>query len=241
MSPSMLRSHTRHAGAMSTRWTLLVVGLLVGALARSSAAAPVIDWDPAYFYEPGATPTSSTPGAEMKIVGVISAFGPPLDFLDATDPSKDYTFYLSGLISDGTGPPIGPPGTEFYITTYHGGTIEIYEGTPRDSDFDPFPPVGFTDGTLLLSGNVSGFYTQTNNFTPFMTGNAEANITWTGGSLLGYLGGENPCPALFTGGITWYPPVMIAGYLFRHDGKIDHECATPARTSTWGRMKKLYR
>jgi hypothetical protein len=213
----------------------------MASIAVPASGAPMVDWDPAYFYEPGATPYSSTPGSEMKIVGIISAFGPPLDFLDANDLTKDYTFYLSGLISNGTAT-IGPPATEFYITTYTGGTIEIYEGTPRDADFDPFPPVGFTDGTLLLSGTISGFFTQTNNFTPFMTGNAEGQITWTGGSLIGYVGGEaNPCPALFTGGMTWLPSVMIPGYLFRHDGKIDHECPTPTRSSTWGRMKTLYR
>jgi hypothetical protein len=225
---------------MSARWTILIVGLLVGSLATSSSAAPVIDWDPAYFYETGATPTHSNSGSELKIVGVISAFGPPLADLNANDPTKDYTFVLSGLISDGTSAPIGPPATEFYLTKYQGGTIQIYEGTPRDSDFDPFPPVGFADGTLLLSGNVSDFYTQTNNFTAFMTGNAEGKITWTGGTRLADMAVDG-CPDFFTGGITWYPSLVIPGYLFLHDGKIDHECPTPARSSTWGRMKKLYR
>jgi hypothetical protein len=230
---------------MRARWTLLTAALLAGALASPSSGAPIIDWDPAYFYEPGATPYSSTAGSEMKIVGIISAFGPPLDFLDANDLTKDYTFFISGLVSNGT-VTIGPPATQFYTTTYAGGTITVYEGTPRDAVFDPNPPNAtvpstFVDGTPLLIGTVSGFYTQTNNFSAFMTGNAEADITWTGGSLIGEVGGENPCPALFTGGITWLPSVSIAGYLFRHDGKIDHECPTSTRSSTWGRMKKLYR
>jgi hypothetical protein len=34
---------------------------------------------------------------------------------------------------------------------------------------------------------------------------------------------------------------MIEGYLFRHDGKIDLDCPTPAKSSTWGRLKALYR
>ena len=231
---------------MRARWILLAAALLVGTVATPASSGPIMDWDPAFFYEPGATPSNSIALSEMKIVGIISAFGPPLAFLDATDLSKDYTFYISGLISNGTAT-IGPPATEFYVTTYTGGTISIYEGTPRDAVFDPNPtnpnvPSTFVDGTLLLSGTVSGFFTQTNNFTTFMTGNAEGNITWTGGSLIGYVGGEaNPCPALFTGGMTWLPSVMIPGYLFRHDGKIDHECPTPTRSSTWGRMKSLYR
>ena len=231
---------------MNASRVLLAGALVVGALTSPAFAAPVIDWDPAFFYEPGSTPTNSIPGSEMRIVGIISAFGPPLEFLDANDPSKDYTFYVSGLISNGTAS-IGPPATTFYITTYGPGTIEIYEGTPRNAVFAPNPPNAsvpstFTDGTLLLSGTVSNFFTQTNNFTQFMTGNAEGNITWTGGSLIGHVGGENPCDALFTGGMTWLPPpVGVEGYLFRHDGKIDHECPTPARSSTWGAIKKLYR
>jgi len=231
---------------MKASWKFLTAALLVGVLATPASALPLIDWDPAYFYEPGATFNNSIANSEMKIVGIISAFGPPLQFLDANDLTKDYTFYIYGLISNGTAT-IGPPATEFYITTYTGGTIEIYEGTPRDAVFDPNPPNAnvpstFTNGTLILSGTISNFFTQTNNFTANMTGNSEGEITWTGGSLIGYVGGEsNPCPGLFTGGLTWLPSINIPGYLFRHDGKIDHECPTPTRTSTWGRMKALYR
>jgi hypothetical protein len=35
--------------------------------------------------------------------------------------------------------------------------------------------------------------------------------------------------------------VLFPGYLFRHDGKIDLDCPTPARTGTWGKVKALYR
>lgn len=230
---------------MRAGWILTIAALLACAMPRPASAGPIVDWDPAFFYEPGATFSNSVVNTEMKIVGIVSAFGPPLGFLNANDPSKDYTFYIYGLISNGTAT-FGPPATEFYVTTYNGGTIELYEGTPRDAVFDPNPPNAnvpstFTNGTLLLSGTISGFFTQTNNFTPFMTGNAEGNITWTGGSLINYVGGQNPCPGLFTGGLTWLPSVNIPGYLFRHDGKIDHECPTPTRSSTWGRMKSLYR
>lgn len=231
---------------MRTRWTLLTAALLAFVVASPSSGGPIADWDPAYFWEPGATPSNSIPGSEMKIVGIISAFGPPLQFLDANDPTKDYTFYVSGLISNGT-VTVGPVGTQFYTTTYNGGTIEIYEGTPRDAVFDPNPPNAnvpstFINGTLLLSGTMSGFYTQTNDFTAFKTGNAEGQITWTGGSLISHVGGaQNPCPALFTGGLTWLPSVLIQGYLFRHDGKIDHECPTGSGTDSWGRVKTLYR
>jgi hypothetical protein len=211
-------------------------------LSLPAAATPIIDWDPAYFWEPGANPISSIATSEMKIVGTISAFGPPLSFLNANIlAGTEYTFYVSGLISNGT-----TSYAPFYITTYTGGTIAVYEDATPDAVFDPNPPNGnvpstFTDGTLILSGNISNFNTQTNTSTVHNTGNAEGNITWTGGSLIAYVGGDNPCPAIFTGGLTWYPGTVITGYLFRHDGKIDHECPSPTAPSTWGRIKSLYR
>lgn len=230
---------------MKTR-SMVIAALLASVLASPLLAAPAVDWDPAYFWEPGATSNNSIPGSEMKIVGIVSSFGPPLAFLNASDPTKDYTFYVSGLISNGT-TVIGSAGSQFYVTTYTGGTIQVYEGTPRDAVFDPNPPNAnvpstFTNGTLILSGTITGFYTQTNDFTAFDTGNAEGNITWTGGSLFGVVSqsGE-PCPSLFTGGLTWYPSLLIPGYLFRHDGKIDVDCPSPTRSSTWGRVKSLYR
>ena len=246
MSPNVMLRMRRPGGIMNAGWKLFTAAVLAGMLATPASSAPLIDWDPAFFYEPGATFNNSTPGNEMKIVGIVSAFGGALAHLNANDPAKEYTFFLEDLTSDGTAT-IGPIATQFYITTYTGGTITLYEGTPRNHAFTPNPengdvPSTFTDGTVLLSGTITGFFTQTNNFTPFMTGNAEGHITWTGGSLIGLMGGED-CPDLFTGGMTWSqaPNVGIPGFLFRHDGKIDDECPTPTRTSTWGRMKTLYR
>jgi hypothetical protein len=231
---------------MRARGLLLTAALLV-CTTVPALGAPIIDWDPAFYYEPGATFSNSNIGSELKIVGTVSLFGPPLDFLNANMPGTEYTFYISGLISQGT-VTFGAPGTQFYITTYNGGTIQIYEDATPDAVFDPFPPNAtvpstFTDGTVILSGTMDDFYTQTNDFTPNKTGNSEGHITWTGGTLIGHVGGANPCPALFTGGLTWNPNpnILIPGYLFRHDGKVDHECPVPTQPGTWGRIKKLYR
>lgn len=232
--------------SMKTRMTITAALLALALASPAAATGPAIDWDPAYFWEPGATFSNSIPGNQMQIVGIISSFGPPLAFLNANDPTKDYTFYVSGLVSNGT-TVIGLPGSQFYVTTYTGGTIQVYEGTPRDAVFDPNPPNAnvpstFTNGTLILSGTVSGFYTQTNDFTAFDTGNAEGSITWTGGTLFSSVSHSGqPCPSLFTGGLTWFPSLLIPGYLFRHDGKIDVDCPSESRSSTWGRMKSLYR
>lgn len=211
------------------------------------AAGPIIDWDPAFFFDPASTPTFSAPGNQLRIVGTISQFDGPLVGLNANMAVAEYTFYCQGLISTGTST-VGPPTTQFYTTTYVGGTIEVYEDFTPNAQFAPNPPNGavpssFNDGTLILSGVFTSFVTQTNNFTAFQTGNAEGAIQWTGGSLLGLLNapGGQTCPALLTGGMTWHPPVMIPGYLFRHDGKIDENCPTTANGSTWGKLKSLYR
>lgn len=228
--------------------TLSVAALAFGVATTARAAAPVIDWDPAYTWEAGATPTNSIPGSEFKLVGTISMFGPPLQFLDAANPATEYTFYVHGLISQGT-IPVGPPAMTLYTTNYSGGQIEVYFDATPDASFDPNPPnagvpADFIDGgPPILTGIFTQFVVQSNNFTAFNTGNIEGNIVWTGGSLYNQLtqSGSGPCPGLFTGGSTWYPGVMFPGYIYRHDGKIDLQCPTPSRSSTWGAIKSLYR
>jgi len=228
----------------------ILTALLLGAFATAPAfAGPVIDWDPAYVYGPGASTTVAVPGQELLGVGIVSSFDGVLGFLDANDPNKEYTFIFRQLFAQPT-VVTGIPAFTFYTTNYTGGIIELYEGSPRNSSFAPNPPNAivpstFQDGTLLLSGVFTSFYTQTNNFSQTKSGNMEGNILWTGGSLLPLFNGGNhePCPGLFTGGITWSqePGVGIAGYVFRHDGKIDLNCPTPTQPSTWGKLKANYR
>jgi hypothetical protein len=228
---------------------LMFGALLLGAMAAAPAfAGPVIDWDPAFVYGAGASPTVVVPGTELRGVGIVSQFDGPLGGLDANDPTTEYTFIFRGLIAQPTIVTPGPPTKFFYTTNYNGGIIELYAGTPRNSSFAPNPenaivPSTFQDGTLLLSGIFTSFYVQTNDFSAFQTGNMEGNISWTGGTLLPLLNGGNgqPCPGLFTGGITWRSDVLIPGYVFRHDGKIDLNCPVPASPSTWGRLKSQYR
>ena len=174
---------------------LMFGALLVGAMAAAPAfAGPVIDWDPAYVYGPGASTTGATPGLELRGVGIVSAFDGQLGGLNANDPTTEYTFIFRGLIAQPTVVTPGPPTKFFYTTNYNGGIIELYAGSPRNSSFAPFPenaivPSTFQDGTLLLAGNFTSFYTQTNDFTAFQTGNMEGTILWTGGTLLPLLNG----------------------------------------------------
>lgn len=231
---------------MRASWKYITAVLLVGTLATPAQSLPIIDWDPVYFYDPAAplaTPTNSPPGNELRVVGTISQFGPPLDDLNPFIGTRDYTIFITGLIAGAT-TTFGPPGTRIFLTPYTGGVISIYEGLVVNADFGVNPenatvPSTFTDGeTLLLQGTMSNLVTQTNDFSPHQVGFAESAIIWTGGSRFADV---QDCPALFTGGLTWNNEVKPEGYLFRHDGKIDRECPTPTQPSTWGRIKSLYR
>ena len=180
------------------------------------AAVPIIDWDPAYVWQVGATPTNMPLGGEMKVVGTVSMFGPPLQDLNAGDPTTEFTFYIHGLTSLGT-TSVGPPATTFYTTNYAGGQIELYFDTSPDASFAPNPPNAavpstFTDGTVLLTGVFTRMVVYTNNFTAFKTGNMEGDITWTGGTLFNrFSPGGQPCPGLFIGGITWSTAPNLSG------------------------------
>ena len=235
------------------RW--MTTGLAILAVTALSAPAraigPVIDWDPAYFWTSAGTPSFLPPGSVLRGVGTVSQFGPPLAFLNVTMPGTEYTFFIDGLISGGTNPPIGPPLMQIYETPYGGGTIDIYADPTPDATFAPLPPNAAVPATFvddpppILTGIFTGFLVRTNNFTTFQTGDMQGNIVWTGGTLFPVLAGGNPepCPGLFTGGMTWStaPGIGIPGYMFRHDGKIDLQCPVPARSETWGKIKQLYR
>lgn len=221
---------------MRFRNTILLAALMGLVMVGPANAGIIFDWDPAFgWVEPGgATPSNIPAGHELKFVGDITDIGPPLDFLDPSDPGVEYTFYVYGLISTGT-VTAGPVGTQFYTTNFNGGFIEIYEDNTPDFVYTPNPPNAdvpskFTDGTLILSGQFTRFVVETNNFTAYQVGHAEGDIVWTGGSLFPTIAEEvgDECPGLFTGGLTWRPEILIDGYMFRHDGKIDLNCPREA-------------
>ena len=232
---------------MNTWKTRILAVLAALAISGSAEAGPSIDWDPIFFYGPPSSTFSNQPaGNPLFGVGTVSQFDAPFNDLDASDPTKEYTIYLYGLTSLGT-TVTGAPGLQFYSTSYAGGTIEIYEDLSPDHDYGSNPPNAtvpstFVDGTLILKGDFTRFVVETNDFTTYQVGNAEGDIDWNGGTLVDRTvqAGEE-CPGLFTGGLTWRPSVLLPGYLFRHDGKIDLNCPVPAGHSSWGKIKANYR
>jgi hypothetical protein len=194
----------------------------------------------------------SAVGSQLTVVGIVSQFGGVFASINATDPTTEYTFILSGLTSTGT------TGTTVKRTTYTGGTFEIYRDSPRDAPtaaggMPPNPPVAgavpdrFTDGTLVLQGTLSGFSTTINQF-PGGTyaGSFRADYAFTGppgpmynqvAGITCLLGG-NWCAKGTSGGLCNIP----TGYSAHPNGKWDGPSqTTEVPASTWGSIKQLYR
>jgi hypothetical protein len=191
----------------------------------------------------------SSPGSQLSIVGITDLFCTPLNFLNALDPSTEYTFYCTGLTSGGTiVTPVGP--TTFYQTAYSGGTWAIYAGSPRNAPTaaggmpalpSPQVPGNFIDGTLILSGTFSGFSTTVTVNGANINGSFNSNYMATGGLYFPLIGNGS---ALFAGNwcVTSAPAGCVpATYSAHPNGKWDTPSTTAALPSTWGRLKTLYR
>lgn len=236
-------------GAAMLAGLLLLGGIVTGASAQCVPGV-LLDWDQGFAYETSYTPATftSAAGSQLEMVGRLVALCGPLSGLDANDPVKEYTIYLTGLTSNGTTKPTATR----WLTTYNGGQFFVYEGSPKDTP-DPASmpasppnatvPSTFTNGTLILSGTLSNFRTQIVLLSGNYSSSMGANFVVTGGTLAGaFVGSGN---GLVTG--TWCPNgsggglcPLPAGYSDVSNGKFDVP-VTPANGSTWGAIKALYR
>jgi hypothetical protein len=139
-------------------------------------------------------------------------------------------------------------------TDYSPGTFAIYEGSPKDapiaSQMSTNPaggatvPANFTNGTLILSGTLSGLHTHIQKGTATSTlylGNYTANYAFTGGSQFASVSSYGT--GLLTG--TWCGKLGAAGcvpatYTAHPAGEFKVP-VTAAQSSTWGAIKQLYR
>lgn len=230
---------------MTARSALVFAGLCCLALAAAplTAAAvvnPVMDFGSGYALEGTRVvgDQTSTAGDQLLIVGHVVQFQDPFGDLDPNDPTKEYTYVYSDLTSQGT-IVTGGGSFIFYDTAYNGGVLRVYCDPAMDSDFAN--PASFANGDLILEAAVTNFSTSTRSFT--CSGNQNAEITFTGGSLLSRLAGFQ-CgiiTGLFSVCTSQVPAARQAeGYFGLSDTKIDVDCPVPSENSTWGRIKTQY-
>ncbi|HYM81753.1 MAG TPA: hypothetical protein VEY91_10150 [Candidatus Limnocylindria bacterium] len=222
--------------------TLVFLGVVALAAASPSAVSAqtlLLDYVGFDYEDPDPIPAQfGELGSGYVGVGEVPGLFAPLVSDTIT---FEYTYHISGLTSVSV-----TPAGQFIIIDYSGGLLSVYEdsrasGTPFQ--YAPNPPNGavpgtFTDGTPFLIGTLSGFQIIFN--TVNGTGSYEGVYSVTGGSQLGNIPVDRRTGWTFAG-ITSNSTQIPEGYHHQVDGQIFLNQPTPARTSSWGRIKATYR
>lgn len=179
-----------------------------------------------------------TVGDAYRGVGFVpNVFAP----LVSNQASNEYTYYFDGLTVTNR-QVIGP----FVVIDYTPGVLTIYEdsrlsGTPADYGTNPpnaVAPSTFIDGTPILVGSLTAFRYILNTSTG--SGSFESVFTVTGGSQFGNIPANQLVGWTFAG-TTSNTLSIPAGYDHQVDGQTFLNEPTPARTDTWGGLKRRYR
>lgn len=212
----------------------------------------LLKWDGNGFaYELPANPVLnvSPAGNSLTILASPSLLCGPLAGINLADPSSEVTVVLNALTSQGTvTSPFGSSGTK-WTTVYRNGAFNVYQHSPvvvrgYTSSTVPSPAVAtpqYANGLVLLGGNVDSLVTViTKSSFGVINGSFRGAYRVTGGSYrLAFCNGAQ-VPGLFDG--LWDIQSQPAGYSAHPNGKFDApDCTTPARQSTWGKLKSLYR
>jgi len=142
--------------------TLLLAALaLVPALA---AADQVFDFD-------GVTVTPAAPGEQLVASCVVKDVLPPLTTPIPLDfAAHEYTLVVTAVLDSATA----------YTQYFSSGTVALYEDDATPAD--PADPSTYTDGTVLLSGELDHLV---RNLFPTGLGSGSGSLDWTGGERLG--------------------------------------------------------
>lgn len=233
---------------MRNRYSFLISAVLFATLALGTAGAyaaivnPVVDFGESYAKEGTrmAGDHTSTAGDMLTIVGKVVDFNDPFADLDPNAAGIEYTYIMTGMLSQGTLPPPSP--FVQYVTNYSGGTFRIYEDDTPDADFAS--QATYTDGTMILEGAFAGFRTETLSISP--SGNQNSDFQFTGGTLfnrvsqggVGFLGIDTGSFSVHT----MFVPLAQRnqGYFGMSDTKLDVQPPVATEPTTWGRIKSQY-
>ena len=193
------------------------------------------------------------PGSAHDVIGRITkttGSGAPILFDPNTN--TEYTFYMTGMTLDAAKFTAGGTDSFFFGA---GGTVGIYEQNPKNSDRPPqanppnaFVPAEFSDGTLILTGQVQDLLLTRrdgSSSNPDSVGEARGLVSFTGGTRLAELIAN--CRAdgwIFNVALSahWTTFFIPLGYNLYWSGELLKNSCPPVATepTTWGRVKGLY-
>ena len=212
----------------------ILLGAILALVLALPAAAQVYTVDYlGYGWETGGMLPSNA-GDELVVTCVADnvdpAFGVDLG-------TEELTLHISGLISTGQVDAGG-----YYIVSYTGGTMEIYEDPAMNADWGINPPnavspATFTDGSLFFSGAFTSFTMYFDG--TGSSGSFEGNLDGVGGSIIDQ--GCTNCVYTWGGAFTMASGAQIPeGYDLQIDGVFEIDSAVAAETTSWGSVKALF-
>jgi hypothetical protein len=223
--------------ASAVLFSLLVV--LAAAPPRAEAATLLFDYVGFDYESPDPNGSEfGEVGSGYESIGEVPGLFAPL----APDTANNkYTYHFSGLSSiqrDVFG--------DFIIVTYTSGTLSVYEDskvTGTAPVYGTNPPNGtapssFTDGTLFLTGTLQNFRIVFNTNTG--SGSFESEFTATGGSQIGNIPLNQRDGWTFSGATSNSLDVP-SGYAHQIDGQTFLDEPVHSQSSSWGRIKAIYR
>lgn len=185
-------------------------------------------------------------GDPLVMVGLVSAVGAPLDgLLPAGAHELTYVFEGSACYEYGMWDNIPCSGGEF--AAFQGGTVTFYLDTTPDADFAN--PASFRDGEVALLAQSTHLFVADDDpqeacpQVPDVP-DVVASFSFVGGAWFSRVSSN---------GFGWYgssgnelefdvPAGLVAlGYIFRVEGAVTVHAPVAVESTTWGRVKALYR
>ncbi len=201
----------------------LLLTVMLACAVSAPAAASAQQW----FDFNGQALLPAAVGQDLTLYAVINNNGIidtplPLDFANF-----EYTLVVTGLtlVTD-----LGGGGQ-----TYSGGAIAIYEDASTAADYTN--PASFSDGTVLLSGDLDSL----NRSLFGSIGSAGGTVNWTGGTNLGDLAPADRLGWAFLTGISNRSTVTEPGYDENWDGKVEPTVpVVSSQVESWSSVKAQF-
>lgn len=219
---------------------LLLSVLVLPPAVQAQTEEELLDFEGFDFEDPDLNPAEfGDVGDGYNMFGLVQSAN--ANFLVTDFVANEYTIKFCELVSLGF--------TDFgcfRFVNYTTGRLEVYEdsrGAGTAADFGINPPNAtlpstFTDGDMILGGNVNGFSLTLDNC--LGTGSASGDVSFDSGSQLGNIPIDAKKIYTFSG-LTSGVEVIPEGFIHQVTGSIKIEQAVQVEDTSWGRMKALYR